>query len=264
MSLAAAVISPDNALLLFCAGLIAGLVGTAGGITSLISYPALLAVGLPPLRANVTNIAAIVACWPGSAVASRPELIGQGQWLRRASSVSVIGGLLGSGLLLLTPPGVFTVVVPCLLVMAAVGLLIQPRLSGHIAKRAPRERRLTVSCALFAVSLYSGYFGAGAGIMLLALATYRRTEPRQSKHPKEHAGRTLNDRLRCAVRRSWARPMDRRRPLSSRIVHRGHDWTAACPTASEQCASLGGSPHRIRPRRPTLVLAPLSRRDGTG
>lgn len=62
---------------LFCgAGALAGLAGTAGGITSLISYPALLAVGLSPLHANMTNSVALVGNWPGSTVAARPELKG--------------------------------------------------------------------------------------------------------------------------------------------------------------------------------------------
>ena len=76
------VTSTADLVLLVGAGALAGTVGTAGGITSLISYPALLAVGVPPLPANVTNIVALVACGPGSALASRPELAGKGPWLR--------------------------------------------------------------------------------------------------------------------------------------------------------------------------------------
>jgi len=163
------VISPGDDLLLIGAGLLARAVGTAGGITSLISYPALLAAGLSPLRANVTNIASVVACWPGSAVASRPELAGKGPWLRRWSFVTIADGLVGSALLLFTPPGVFTDVVPYLLLVAAVGLLLQPRLSSWRERRVSRESRLRLPCGVFAVSMYNGYFGAGAGVMLLAL-----------------------------------------------------------------------------------------------
>ncbi len=64
----------ERELFLVGAGAVAGLVGTAGGITSLVSYPALLLAGIAPLQANVANIVALVACWPGSALASRPEL----------------------------------------------------------------------------------------------------------------------------------------------------------------------------------------------
>jgi uncharacterized protein len=59
---------------LFAAGVLAGLVGKAGGITSLVSYPALLLAGVAPVQANIANLVAVVACWPGSAVASQPEL----------------------------------------------------------------------------------------------------------------------------------------------------------------------------------------------
>src|ERR1700761_3184285 len=103
--------------LIGAAGIAAGVVGTAGGITSLVSYPALLAVGIPALPANVTNIVALVACWPGSALASRPELAGSGSWLRRWAPVAALGGAAGSALLLFTPAGVFSRVVPFLVII---------------------------------------------------------------------------------------------------------------------------------------------------
>src|SRR3954471_15128965 len=99
---------------LTAAGVLAGLVGTAGAITSLISYPALLVAGLPALAANVANIIALVACWPGAALASQPELVGQRVWLRRWIPVAALGGAAGSLLLLSTPPGVFARMVPIL------------------------------------------------------------------------------------------------------------------------------------------------------
>jgi uncharacterized membrane protein YfcA len=88
-------ISAPEAMLIAAAGMLSGIVGTAGGITSLISYPALLAVGVPALPANVANIVALVACWPGSALASRPELQGKAAWLRRWAWVSAAGGAIG-------------------------------------------------------------------------------------------------------------------------------------------------------------------------
>src|SRR6202050_5278485 len=80
-----------RAALLLGAGALAGIVGSAGGTASLISYPALLAVGLPPLPANITNAVAFVAAWPGSALGSRPELRGQGRWLRRGAPLPAAG-----------------------------------------------------------------------------------------------------------------------------------------------------------------------------
>lgn len=126
-------------------------------------------VGIPALPANVTNIVAGVACWPGSALASRPELVGKGLWLRRWALVAAAGGVVGSGLLLSTPAGVFGRVVPFLLVFASIGLLFQPQLFAWQGKHLTLGNRFLLPCGLFSVSVYLGYFGAGAGVMILAL-----------------------------------------------------------------------------------------------
>src|SRR5580700_7787020 len=119
-----------RAALLLGAGAVAGVVGSAGGTASLVSYPALLAVGLAPFQANVTNSIAFVANWPGSALGSRPELRGQGSWLRRWGVLAAVGGVVGVVVLLLTPRGVFDEVVPYLVASAALALLLQPRISA--------------------------------------------------------------------------------------------------------------------------------------
>jgi uncharacterized membrane protein YfcA len=144
-------------------------VGTAGGITSLISYPALLLVGIPPLPANVTNIVAVVSCWPGSALASRPELRGKGSWVRRWGVVTSAGGGVGAGLLLSTSSAVFGRVVPFLLALASLALLVQPRLSAWQDTHLLRAHRFLLPCGLFSMAVYNGYFGAGSGVMILAL-----------------------------------------------------------------------------------------------
>jgi uncharacterized membrane protein YfcA len=161
-----------QALILLGAGIVAGLVGTAGGITSLVSYPALLLVGIPALSANVTNIVALVACWPGSALASRPELAGRASWLRRWAPVAVLGGAAGSALLLSTPAGLFTRVVPFLVIVGSLALLAQPRLSSRRQRHTRPGTRFGLPAGLFALSVYNGYFGAGSGVMLLALLLF--------------------------------------------------------------------------------------------
>jgi uncharacterized membrane protein YfcA len=98
-------------------------VGSAGGTASLISYPALLAVGIPALSANVTNSLAFVASLPGSALGSRPELSGQGRRLLRLAPLAVAGGGAGAVLLLVTPATVFVRIVPFLVAVAALALL---------------------------------------------------------------------------------------------------------------------------------------------
>jgi uncharacterized membrane protein YfcA len=160
--------SAGSAALLLLAGVLAGVVGTAGGITSLVSYPALLAVGVPALPANVANLVAAVACWPGTALVSQRELAGSGPWLVRGLPVAAVGAAAGAGLLLTTPPGVFARVVPFLVAAGSLVLLTQPWLT---ARRQHRHRR-PIGPTLVGVgvlSVYSGYFGAGSGVLLLAL-----------------------------------------------------------------------------------------------
>jgi uncharacterized membrane protein YfcA len=161
-------ISAPEATLITAAGILSGIVGTAGGITSLISYPALLAVGIPALPANVANNVAVGACWPGSALASRPELQGTACWLRRWAWVNAAGGVIGAVLLLSTPPGAFDRVVPFLVAAGSLVLLVQPRLS---ALRGHHDHASTpvLLAGLLLVSVYNGYFGAGAGVMTLSL-----------------------------------------------------------------------------------------------
>jgi hypothetical protein len=164
-------------LFLAAAGAVAGLVGTAGGITSLVSYPALLLAGVAPLQANIANLVALVACWPGSAVASQPELRGRGPWLRRWGPVAAIGGAAGSVLLLVTSAGVFARVVPFLVAAGSLALLGQPWLAARPSWRPDAGwGRLLLPCGIVLLSCYNGYFGAGSGVLTLALLLLT-TEP---------------------------------------------------------------------------------------
>ena len=161
-------IPAPEAALIAAAGIVAGIVGSAGGITSLISYPALLALGIPAFPANVANNVSVTACWPGSALASRPELQGTASWLRRWAWVTAVGGAIGAVLLLSTPPGAFSRVVPFLVAAGALTLLLQPRLSALRGRQAHASTPVLVA-GLLLVSVYSGYFGAGSGVMTLSL-----------------------------------------------------------------------------------------------
>jgi uncharacterized membrane protein YfcA len=149
------------------------MLGTAGGIASLISYPALLAVGLPALGANATNLVALSVCWPGSAHASRLELAGRGPWLKRWLPLAAAGGAAGALLLLLTPAGAFARVVPFLIAAGSLALIAEPWIRPARSVRPARisrvRRGLWLAVALALVSVYGGYFGAGSGVMTLAL-----------------------------------------------------------------------------------------------
>lgn len=159
--------------LLVLAGVGGGLTGSIAGLASLISYPALLAAGLPPVTANVTNTAALVLTGVGSVAASRPELTGQGRRLVPLAVAAVLGGTAGAALLLSTPTEAFERIVPCLIGGASLAILVQrpPReLAAEAAATGARGRRdpWWLPGAVFAISIYGGYFGAAAGVLMLA------------------------------------------------------------------------------------------------
>lgn len=156
--------SAAEVALLLVAGAAAGLCGSVAGLASLFSYPALLAVGLPAVAANVTNTVALTVTGIGSAAGSREELAGQGPRLRRYAPVIVAGGAAGAGLLLVTPTGLFERIVPFLVGGAGVALLAQPRI-----RVATTAGPVGLSAGLFAAAVYGGYFGAAAGVLMLAL-----------------------------------------------------------------------------------------------
>ncbi|MGH3258386.1 MAG: sulfite exporter TauE/SafE family protein [Streptosporangiaceae bacterium] len=229
-----------QAVALLGAGIVAGLVGTAGGITSLVSYPSLLAVGIPALSANVTNIVAVVACWPGSALASRPELTGTGSWLRRWAPVAALGGAAGSALLLSTPAGLFTRVVPFLVIVGSLALLAQPRLSARRQRRPGSQTRLGLPMGLFTLSAYSGYFGAGSGVMILALLLFTT----DSELPKANALKNMllgTAALISAIAFAVFGPVD---------------WAAAAPLSIGMFAGSTLGP-RVTRRLPATVLRGL-------
>ena len=163
-----ALTSADLLLLLTC-GVVAGVVGTAGGITSMVSYPALLAVGIPPFAANVANLVGVFTCWPASAAVSGPELAGQGWWLRRGLPVAAVGGAAGTALLLTTPSALFDRLVPVLVAIGSLTLLAQPWLTSRIGRHADAHWASAL-IVIMLLSVYGGYFGAGSGVMLLATA----------------------------------------------------------------------------------------------
>ncbi|MFJ3382677.1 MULTISPECIES: sulfite exporter TauE/SafE family protein [unclassified Curtobacterium] len=156
-----------TALFLLAAGVLAGVIGTAGGITSLVAYPALLAVGVPALAANVTNSVALLGSGASSALRARGDLDGHGPTLRRWLPVTVVVSAVGAGLLLVTPAHLFDRIVPFLVAAGSVLLLAQPWIDRR--RGAARMRRGTAAASVSAVSLYNGYFGAGSGVLMIAV-----------------------------------------------------------------------------------------------
>jgi uncharacterized membrane protein YfcA len=161
-----------DAAFLFAAGVAGGLTGSIAGLASVATYPALLVVGLPPVTANVTNTVAVVFNGIGSIWGSRPELEGQGAWLTRIAPVAALGGVAGAVLLLSLPAEGFEKVVPLLLGFASLAIVIPRRAMQDAAVASHNRHRMTViveAIAIFAICVYGGYFGAAAGVLLLAL-----------------------------------------------------------------------------------------------
>jgi uncharacterized protein len=162
--------SPLELGFLLVAGLVSGAVNAVAGGGSLLVFPALLAVGFPPLAANVTNS---VAQWPGYlglVAGARHELPGQGRRLVLTSTVAVLGAALGCALLLVLPPSVFDAVVPVLVLLASVLLGLQPQLKRWIGvpEAGHPDRNRVLLPAIFLAAVYGGYFGGALGVILIA------------------------------------------------------------------------------------------------
>jgi uncharacterized membrane protein YfcA len=165
-------VSVADLLVLAVAGIAAGIISTVAALASLVSYPVLLALGLPPLTANVTNTVSLCFTGVGAAAGSRPELAGQGARVRWLGLVVALGGATGAAILLLTPARTFEVVAPVLIGGASLVLLVQPTplaTQGGTDPGTSRERSWPRLISLFLVAVYVGYFGAAGGILLLAV-----------------------------------------------------------------------------------------------
>lgn len=159
----------DVALLL-TAGLAAGAVNAVAGGGSLLTFPALLAAGLPPVSANVTNSVAVTPGYLASVHASRADL--DPRRARALLPTAVAGAVIGCVLLLVTPARAFDLVVPFLVLGATALLAFQGRIRGLVGRPRdfpPRRRAATLHTLTALAAVYGGYFGAAAGIMLMAV-----------------------------------------------------------------------------------------------
>jgi uncharacterized protein len=159
-------------LLVLLAGVCAGTINTVVGSGTLITFPALLAVGLPPVTANVSNT---VGLFPGSFVGAygyRRELAGQRPRVSSLGAASVLGGGCGAVLLLVLPAAAFRDVVPALILLALLLVVLGPRINAWAARRGHAVSgtvRWPLWIATAATGVYGGYFGAAQGVLLLAL-----------------------------------------------------------------------------------------------
>jgi uncharacterized membrane protein YfcA len=173
-------LNPGEALALLGGGVLAGAVNAIAGGGSLITFPLLVAIGLPSVAANVSNALSVAPGYAASAVGSRPDLAGQGRRLLAITPTAVVGALGGSTLLLVTPRGVFDLVVPFLLLAAAAMMALQKRLralAGHPKDNSPRKAAVLLHLAVFLCGLYGGYFNAAMGVLLIAALALVLDEP---------------------------------------------------------------------------------------
>jgi uncharacterized membrane protein YfcA len=180
-------VSALDLLALLGTGILAGIVSTVASLASIVSYPALLLLGLSPVSANVTNTVALMFTAVGASAGSRPELAGQGRRVLRLGVLTAAGGAAGAALLLATPSAGFEYAAPVLIAAGSVVILGRPAAragqdvgasaesggdqdSGAGQDRgASRAGRWLPKAAVFGVAMYVGYFGAAGGILMLAV-----------------------------------------------------------------------------------------------
>ncbi len=158
------------------AGVAAGTINTVVGSGTLITFPTLIAFGVPPVTANVSNTIGLVPGSVSGAIGYRRELAGQRTRVLRLGAGSFIGGLIGAVLLLVLPAKVFDAIVPVLIGLGIVLVIAQPAISRRVAARAeargrelPEHGAVWVWLAVTAAGIYGGYFGAAQGVLLMAI-----------------------------------------------------------------------------------------------
>ncbi|MCX2182916.1 sulfite exporter TauE/SafE family protein [Streptomyces sp. SKN60] len=163
-------------LAVFAAGTAAGAINTVVGSGTLITFPVLLATGLPPITANVSNTLGLVSGSISGAIGYRSELKGQKARVLRLGTTALLGGLVGAILLLALPSEAFDAIVPVLIGIALILVLFQPRIAAAVRRR--REAKGTEAhphggaaliVGLFLASIYGGYFGAAQGVLYISL-----------------------------------------------------------------------------------------------
>ena len=167
--------SPTEAVLVALAGVAAGTINTVVGSGTLITFPTLLAFGVPPVTANVSNTVGLVPGSMSGAFGYRRELAGQRGRVLRLGSASLLGGIAGALLLLWLPSSAFDAIVPALIALGVLLVVLGPRIQRSVAARAesrggiPDHGVWWVWPAVAAAGIYGGYFGAAQGVLLMAI-----------------------------------------------------------------------------------------------
>ena len=173
--------TPLEGVGVFAAGTAAGTINTIVGSGSLVTFPVLLAIGYPPVVANVSNSVGIAPGSVSGAFGYRHELVGQCGRLLRLGAASLLGGLTGAILLLVLPQKAFDAIVPALVGVACALVLVQPKLSEWLRRVHDDQPHggLWLVMGAYIVGVYGGYFGAAQGVLLIALLSLFLTDDLQ-------------------------------------------------------------------------------------
>jgi uncharacterized membrane protein YfcA len=171
-----------EAIAVFAAGVAAGGINAVVGSGSLITFPTLLAFGVPPVLANVSNNLGLVPGSASGAFGYRRELAGQRRRLLRLGVASAVGSAIGATLLLALPASTFDVAVAVLILIACALVILQPRLNGWLAARRTQAHPHgggALLAGICASGVYGGYFGAAQGVLMIGLLGIFLDEPLQ-------------------------------------------------------------------------------------
>ncbi len=277
-------VSITTLLLVLVAGIGAGFVGYAVGASSLISYPALLAFGIPPVLSNTTNTVGVCGTGIGGLLSARKELKGQGRRVAVYACIGLVGGIIGGLLLLELPAKVFEFAVPPLILLSALIIALNPRKKAAardaVAQALPQshqgERAVLIASrtangslrndpwwlwiGVSFVGVYSGYFGAAAGTLALAILDLGKIGPfHQINALKTVVGFGANISAaimficRGSVYWPFAIAMCLGCTIGSSIATSRH------PPYSREHHARRRRAHRHRPRRQAWPVAPISK-----
>lgn len=156
------------------AAVAAGLINALAGGGTLISFPVLVAVGVPPVAANITNAVALCPGYFGATIAQLPNLKGQRAQLMLLIPIAVLGGLAGGMILLRTGERTFTALVPWMILAASLLLAVQEPVKKFVSKRlanssGKHHTALFSALPIAAAAIYGGFFSAGMSVLLLAV-----------------------------------------------------------------------------------------------
>lgn len=244
-------VTPIEGVVIVLAGLGAGVINTVVGSGTLITFPVLLWTGLPPVAANVANNIGLAPGSLSGAVGYRGELSGSRGRILRYSLAALLGGVAGAILLVVLPPGVFRVVAPVLISMALVLVVVEPWLGRRLEgwrQGASVRGTWSMAAVVFSTSVYGGYFGAGQGVILLAVI-----RPGAGGLAGGHAPRGRGDRGRPDRREGGTAPARRRAPRGHRS--RRYRPARSLESTGEVCVSPiregqpGGEPDQERAER---------------